>query len=308
MGDGTMMSDAARRFLDEAEPLQHQSLSDIDLEDMRSEIRAGFAPASERAIERHRIAIRQIEIAGIPCMEVMPAGGQANRTVLYHYGGGHVAGSPFEDLPITAALADHLKARIVAVDYRLAPEHPCPAAIDDGFAVYVSISQSCAPGTWAIAGESAGGNLTLSVLQRAQANGLPMPCAAALLSPWCDLGNQGDSTTNNAGRDPTLHPDHIVDAARAYAGGRDLDDPEVSPLYGNFGPEFPPVIITTGTRDLLMSQCLQLARKLREAGLSADLRVWDGLWHVFEFYDEIPESAASLREISAFLDGHFVDH
>ncbi|MGI9463335.1 MAG: alpha/beta hydrolase [Aestuariivirgaceae bacterium] len=299
-----MMSDEALQFVENAPPLQYEPLEGADIDKYRADVRAGFAPASESATERHKVVTRQVEIAGVPCMEVTPAHDQSSFTVLYHYGGGYVTGSPFEDLPITAALCDHLKARLVVTHYRLAPEHPFPAALDDALAVYQSISQSCAAGTWAIAGESAGGNLTLSVLQRAQADGLPMPVAAALMSPWCDLCNQGDSITSNADRDPTLHPEHLFEAARAYAGERELSDAGISPLYGTFGEKFPPVIITTGTRDILMSHCVRLSRVLREAGRPVDLRVWDGLWHVFEFYDELPEAAASLREIADFLDGH----
>jgi len=301
MQDHTVMSEEAQRFLDVAPPLKHDPLAATDIDKRRAGIRAEFMPASERALERHNVTTSQIEVAGVACMEVMPGGGAADRTVLYCYGGGYVTGSPFEDLPITAALADHLKARVVAVDYRLAPEHPYPAALDDAIAVYRSISTSCAPGTWAIAGESAGGNLALALLQQAQAEGLAMPAAAGLLSPWCDLGNSGDSIDSNAGRDPTLHAEFVREAALAYAGQTALKDPGVSPLYGHFGAAFPPVIITSGTRDLLMSQCVRLAGVMRQSGVSVDLRVWAGLWHVFEFYDELPEAAASLREIADHL-------
>ena len=294
----TMMSDQAQKFIDDAPPLEHEPVDPATIDKLRADTRAGFEPAARRAVARHKVQTQDIEIAGIACMEVKPEGEQTERTVLYCYGGGYVTGSPFEDLPITAALADHLKARVVAIGYRLAPEHPYPAAVDDGFAVYQSVCRSCAPGTWAIAGESAGGNLALALMQRAAAAGLAMPGAAALLSPWCDLANQGDSLSSNAGRDPTLHPDHLEDAARAYAGGRDLTDPLVSPIYGAFSDRFPPVIMTTGTRDLLMSGVVRLSRVMEQAGMSVDLRVWDGLWHVFEFYDELPEAAASLREIA----------
>ena len=128
-----------------------------------------------------------------------------------------------------------------------------------------------------------------------------MPVAAALFSPWCDLGGSGDSIQSNAGRDPTLHPGSLQDYAQAYAGQSALKDPGVSPIYGEFGKAFPPVIITSGTRDLLMSHCVRLAGVMRRSGVSVDLRVWDGLWHVFEFYDELPEAAASLKEIADHL-------
>src|SRR6056297_2154203 len=161
------------------------------------------------------------------------------------------------------------------------------------------------PGKLAVAGESAGGNLMLVTLRRAQAAGLPMPCAAALLSPWCDLTHGGESLAANDGRDPTLPFGNVDRAAKAYAGDAARDDPDISPLLGRFGPWFPPALITTGTRDLLLSPSVELARRLRAAGADVDLRIWDGLWHVFEFYDELPEAAESLAQAGAFLDRHF---
>ncbi|MDH3742648.1 MAG: alpha/beta hydrolase fold domain-containing protein, partial [Hyphomicrobiales bacterium] len=141
----TMMSDQAQKFIDDAPPLEHEPVDPATIDKLRADTRAGFEPAARRAVARHKVQTQDIEIAGIACMEVKPEGEQTERTVLYCYGGGYVTGSPFEDLPITAALADHLKARVVAIGYRLAPEHPYPAAVDDGFAVYQSVCRSCAP-------------------------------------------------------------------------------------------------------------------------------------------------------------------
>ncbi|MGI9463499.1 MAG: alpha/beta hydrolase [Aestuariivirgaceae bacterium] len=301
MHDDSLMSAEAGKFLDEAPPLQHRPLCDTDMAQLRAEIRAGFTMGAERAIARHRVEVDRTQIAGTPCLEVRPSNSATERTVLYCYGGGYVTGSPFEDLPVSAALADHLKARVVAVDYRLAPEHPYPAAVEDGFAVFRALATSCSPGSWAIAGESAGGNLALALVQRACSHGLSLPSAVALLSPWCDLSNAGDSITANAGRDPTLHPEFLGDAARAYAGARDRSDPDVSPLHGRFDAAFPPTIITSGTRDLLLSQCVRLARTMRGAGVPVELCIWDGLWHVFEFYDQLPEAHQSLAHVAGCL-------
>jgi acetyl esterase/lipase len=302
MAGKAMMSEAAARFLREATPSDNPDLSTADMTKVRADIRAGFEPAALRALERHRVTTRPVEVGGVPCLELTPEEGGTKRTVLYCYGGGYVTGSPFEDLPVSAALADHLDARIIAVDYRLAPEHPFPAAVEDGRAVYRHVSKTCAPGTWALAGESAGGNLALGLLQWAYVEGLDLPAGLAMCSPWCDLENGGDSIDFNAGRDPTLDRDFLRHAAAVYAADAALDDPGVSPINGVLASDMPAAFITTGTRDLLMSQCIRLHRLMCDAGMDADLRVWDGLWHVFEFYDELPEAAASLREIAEFLD------
>jgi acetyl esterase/lipase len=153
-----------------------------------------------------------------------------------------------------------------------------------------------------VSGESAGGNQVLGLLQFARDHGLVLPRCAALFSPWCDLANQGDSHIFNDGRDPTLDNAWVDIAAAWHAGGTPLDDPGLSPIHGEMRG-LPPCIITTGSRDLLMSQCLRLAQKLRAAGVECDLRVWDGLWHVFEFYP-IPEAELSIAEVADFIRRH----
>jgi len=154
---------------------------------------------------------------------------------------------------------------------------------------------------FALLGESAGGNFALTLTLRAQRQGLRVPDALALLSPWCDLSNSGDSLTANNGRDPTLALENVVAAAAHYAGNNDVSNPDISPINGEFARGFPPTIITTGTRDLLQSQAIRLASVLHESDAMVDLRVWDGLWHVFEFDDRLPEAIKSLNQVADFL-------
>lgn len=296
------LSAEARAFLQQTvEPLPPFTPERAAL--YREAAEAEFLPRANRAVAKHGVEVNEIEIAGVPCLEILPPNREEGRTLFYGYGGGYISGSAREDLIVSVPLGVHARARVVAVDYRRAPEHPWPAAPDDAEAVYRVL---CAgPGKLAVAGESAGGNLMLVTLRRAQAAGLPMPCAAALLSPWCDLTHGGDSLAANDGRDPTLPFGYVDGAAKAYAGEAARDDPDISPLLGRFGPWFPPALITTGTRDLLLSPSVELARRLRAAGADVDLRIWDGLWHVFEFYDELPEAAESLAQAGAFLDRRF---
>jgi len=131
-----------------------------------------------------------------------------------------------------------------------------------------------------------------------------MPSAAALLSPWCDLTGRGDSLSSNDGRDPTLTAEYDRVASSFYAGENDRLNPDISPVYGDYGPGLPPTIITSGTRDLLLSHAIRAGRVLRDAGAKVDIRIWDDLWHVFEFDDRVPEAAQSISGIAEFLFAH----
>jgi epsilon-lactone hydrolase len=153
-----------------------------------------------------------------------------------------------------------------------------------------------------LSGESAGGNQALGLMQRVQQQGLEMPACAVLFSPWRDLSHQGDSHINNDKRDPTLTTAWVKAAADLHANGNVLDDPGISPIYGEMNG-LPPMIVTTGSCELLLSDSLRLAQQLRAAGVECDLRVWEGMWHVFEYYP-IPKVKASLKEVAEFMIAH----
>ncbi len=270
---------------------------------LREETRAAYRVGCEAMRDRYVASAEDGEIGGVRVQELRPKARspEGEAALLYLFGGGFVLGSPFEDLRISAPLAHHLGRPVFAPHYRLAPEHPFPAALDDVWAVYRALVDRFGADKLALAGESAGGNLALALLQRAQTEAAPLPAAAALLSPAADLAGGGDSLEVNAERDPTLTPAAVRACTELYTGGHPADDPLVSPLRGAYGAGFPPTLITTGTRDLFLSQAVRLHRVLRQAGAESRLNVWDGLWHVFEFYPEIPEAGQSLEEIAAFL-------
>ncbi len=225
-----------------------------------------------------------------------------NRAAVFFFGGAYVVGSPYADLPIAGRLAARLGIRVYAPFYRRAPEHPCPAAIDDGFAVYEALLDTMSANRIVVAGESAGGNLTLAVVLRAQQQGIPLPAATALLSPWCDLTPSGESQRQAAGFDPSMDYEcHLKEPAALYAGAYDQKDPVVSPLYADYSSDFPPTIITTGTREGFLSDCARLSTKMRQAGIDVRLHVWEGMWHSFEWYYDVPEADQSLDEIAVFL-------
>ena len=188
------------------------------------------------------------------------------------------------------------------VDYRLSPEHPYPEPQRDMRRVYPELLAQYGASRLVVSGESAGGNQALGLLQHILEQQLEMPSCAVLLSPWCDLSNSGDSHVFNYDRDPTLNNAYVDNASSLHANGHPLDDPGISPLYGDMHG-LPPCMITSGSRDLLLSQCLRLAQKLRAAGVDCDLRVSEGMWHVFEFYP-VPEARESIREIVKFIEAH----
>ena len=274
------------------------------LEAYRTAVRDGFAPQIEVAIEAFDGDIEMIEIAGIRCRQLTPPGwnSQQGHCILYAYGGGYVSGSTSEDQLITAPLAQQSGRRIIMVEYRLSPEYPYPLPQQDMRQVYSALLDQYGSARLVVSGESAGGNQVLSLMQDARDSGLALPRCAVLFSPWCDLANQGDSHIFNDTRDPTLNNDWVDVAASWHAGDCALDDPGLSPIHGDMRG-LPPCIITTGSRDLLLSQCLRLAARLRAAGVECDLRVWDGLWHVFEFYP-ITEARLSIAEIAEFIRVH----
>ena len=268
------------------------------VEALRAEYREGFRPGCEATIAEFDARLTEVEVAGVPCLETT-VGEPGDGAVLYLFGGGFVLGGPFEDVRFSAPLAAGLGLRVVAPYYPLAPEHPFPAAVDAATAVWRELLDTWPADRLVIAGESAGGNLALNALLDARGAGLPAPAACALFSPWSDLTTTGHSFEVDA--DPTLTTAEVGAFAAAYAGDAPLDDPRVSPLHADFGAWLPPTILTTGTRDLFLSLHARLATRFREAGVDLDLRVWEGMWHVFEFYREVPEARASMDEAVAFL-------
>ncbi|MEM8881487.1 MAG: alpha/beta hydrolase [Pseudomonadota bacterium] len=273
----------------------------LPIAEIRNRTRADCTPASKAALERTGVTLSEREIECVRCMVIDPPALKSNREIVYLFGGGFCQGSPFEDLPISAHLAAKTGARVIAPSYPLAPEHPYPAALD-ALTPLVSAILEDTPSA-CLCGESAGGTLALASVLRLKAGGLPHPRALALMSPAVDLLNSGDSGA--ADRDPFLREaDTGTYMSNYIPRGTDPTDPGLSPIYGTFDEDFPPVMVTTGTRDNLLSGCVRLDRVLRDAGAGCTLRVWEGMWHVFEFYADIPEAQASLSDIAEFLTMH----
>ncbi|MDA9308635.1 alpha/beta hydrolase [Amylibacter sp.] len=267
---------------------------------IRSKAKTNAIPALKRILKSTNVTTKNITINEVSCLEVNPPKIEVPWNIIYGFGGGFVQGSPNEDLTIAAPLSAKIGAKVIIPDYRLAPENPWPAAVDDSFKVYQAICKK----PFGIVGESAGGNIALALMLRAKKAGLPLPSASALLSPFCDLDVSNDSQTFNNGRDPSLTIQNSKAAVRLYAGNNDISNPDISPINGTYDSSFPPCLITTGTRDLLLSLSVRLASVLRDSGVDVDLQVWEGLWHVFEWYDQIPEADQSISNIAKFLEKH----
>src|SRR6185369_13535666 len=259
--------------------------------------------------QRFSVVVIEKRIAGVRCYEVTPRGIPArnrNRLLVTVHGGGYVYG-PGEAGNLEAiTMAGFARMRVLSIDYRMPPDWPYPAAMDDAMAVWKEVVRGVRPARIGLFGSSTGGGMTLLMVQRAKAEGLPLPAAIAPGTPWSDLSKTGDSYFTNEAVDNELggYEPLLSAAARLYANGVDLKDPRLSPVYGDF-TGFPPTILTTGTRDLFLSNTVRVHRKLREAGVDARLEVYEGQSHGQYIPDpSAPETQEAFGEITRFFDTH----
>lgn len=230
------------------------------------------------------------------------------RLIVYAHGGAYTLGRPEDQIASVAAAAHFTRTRVLAIRYPLAWQKPHPAARDRLVAVYSELLKTYNPQHVAMSGDSAGGGLVMSAVLKIRDDGLPMPAVLGLLSPWADVSKTGDSITGNSGRDPVIDYDkNLALSAKLYASGKDLRDPSVSPLYGDFSRGFPPSYISTGTRDLFLSHAARLQRKLTDAGVTNSLFVYEGMWHVFQMVPDpaLPEAKRAWRDFADFLNRHW---
>jgi acetyl esterase/lipase len=237
--------------------------------------------------------------------EWVQSGGIPAGIMLYLHGGGYVACSAKTHRPITGAYANR-GLKIFAADYRLAPEHPFPAAVDDALAAYRGLLDSgIAPESLAIGGDSAGGGLALATLLAAKSAGLPMPSCAVMFSPWTDLAITGATAQTNLKRDPMLHGKTLPDGAAFYLNGADAKNPLASPLYGDLSG-LPPLYIAVGEAEILRDDSTRLAARATAAGVAVSLKIWEGMPHVWQLFQILlPEARAAMDEAANFAKAHF---
>lgn len=259
--------------------------------------------------ERLGVSLEPVTLGGVPAFILTPkeiAPENRNRVFLHFHGGGYVLNPGEAGTREGTLMAGFGRGKTISVDYRTAPEHPYPAALDDCVAVYRELLKSVPAKNIGVVGTSTGGGLAMALVLRAKQEGLPLPGAIAPGSPWSDLTKTGDTFYTNELVDnfQVSYDGWLADAAKVYAGGRDLKDPMLSPIYGDLAG-FPPAILTSGTRDLFLSLTVRTHRKLRQAGVVAELQVFEAISHAqYSTNASAPETKEAFEEIARFFDQH----
>ena len=274
------------------------------LEDMRAGMEAGSFPATEAA------TVTPVDANGVPGEWVTVAESDPNRRLLYVHGGGYVIGSPTTHRRLCEDIAKAGGCAVLNLDYRLAPEHPYPAAVEDAIEGLKFIqsngpdSAGDAESTF-VAGDSAGGGLTLATLLSARAQGIALPNAAIGISAWTDLAITGDSIQTRAKADPLITDVSMVDnMATAYLGETEATDALASPLYADYAG-LPPLLLQVGDAEVLLNDTTRVTEKARDAGVDVTEEVWDEMFHVWHaFAPMLPEGQAAIDRIGEFINQH----
>jgi acetyl esterase/lipase len=260
-------------------------------------------PASEAAAP-DGVTVESVTVAGRPAERITAAGAAPDGVVLYLHGGGYCIGSIGSHRGVAGRLALASGCQVVTLDYRLAPEHPFPAAVEDATAAYRELlAGGTAPSRMAIAGDSAGGGLTISSLLALRTEGTPLPAAAVCLSPWLDLTQSSPAYDRLGDLDPMVDKDGLDLLADAYVGTGDRRAELISPLFAEDLSGLPPVMIEVGTAEVLLDDSVQFAERLRAAGGEVILTVWPEMIHVFQMFAGLlePEADQSIASVGAFL-------
>jgi monoterpene epsilon-lactone hydrolase len=248
--------------------------------------------------------VERSELGGITTEWIVAPGASKRHAVLHLHGGGYVMGSCGSHRGFSGWVSASVGVQVVLPEYRVAPEHPYPAALDDAVAAYRGLlARGFSPGELAILGDSAGGGLALATLQALRDAKVPLPAAGVLLSPWLDLSGSGETMTTRAGIDPWLDPTLLVPFGKLYRGELEATDPRVSPLFGEVGG-LPPLLVQVGDHEILLSDSTRLAERAKEAGTELVLEVAPELWHVYQlFAPMLPDANEALARVGAFVRG-----
>ena len=243
-----------------------------------------------------------LKAGGVAALRVTRPESRDHHHVLYLHGGGYVAGSVSHYRDFLWRIATATRSHVLCPDYRLAPEHPFPAAVDDAFTAYRwLLADGADPRHIVMMGDSAGGGLVLATLLRLRDEGIALPAAAVMLSPWTDLAMSGGSLQFNAQADPALSPERVRYAAELYLAGADPRNPYASPLYGD-PTGLPKSLIQVGSDEIQLDDSVRMADKMRAAGCEVDLQIWTRMPHAWQlFAGYLPESKRAIEQIGAFV-------
>lgn len=248
------------------------------------------------------IKVETIEADGIQAEWLSPLNANPANAILYFHGGGYVTGSIADHRMMCGLLAEATNTKVLIPEYRLAPEHPFPAAVDDALAVYHwLIKQGFSAGKIILAGDSAGGGLSLATALALKDKSESLPAAILCMSPWADLTLKGASHTTKSKAEVILKTDVLREWSLCYTHETNLSNPLVSPAFGDYHG-FPPIFIQVGGDEILLDDSFMVAEKARSAGVDVTLNVWDGMWHVWQALGNmIPENKKTFEEISQFV-------
>ena len=267
--------------------------------------RAWLTLASSLNLVSRAASVSKLDIDAMSAICVRPKRSDPDRTILYLHGGGYCTGSWRTQKGLISQLAVDARAVAYVPHYRLAPEHPHPAALDDALRAYRWVlDEGASPDRLSIAGDSAGGGLALALALAIRDSDLAAPASLVLVSPWLDLRGDTPSLTKNEKVDPMLRPAWSRRCAAAYLAGRDPEDPACSPLYARH-EGLPPVLIQTGTDEIIVDDSIRFAERAREAGVDVTLQVFEGLWHEFQIHAGLlREADQAIEQIAQFLHAH----
>jgi acetyl esterase/lipase len=243
-----------------------------------------------------------VNAGGVPAEWIVAPGAADDRVLLYLHGGGYVMGSINTHREMVARLSKSSGARALVLDYRLAPENPCPAAVDDATAAYRwLLSQGIKSSRIVIAGDSAGGGLTLATLVALRDAKVPLPAAGVCISPWTDMEGSGASMTTRAKVDPLVQKDMLVNMAKLYLGGNDPKSPLAAPLYADMRG-LPPLLIHVGDAEVLLDDSTRVAERAKAVGVKVNLEIWPEMPHVWHlFAPMLPEGQQAIEKIGQFV-------
>ena len=265
--------------------------------------RAGFEDGYRSMPVPDEVTFTPVDAGGVPAEWVTPSEVEGNRAIVYLHGGGYVVGSLNTHRHVVSRLALDAKARLLNVDYRLAPENPYPAALDDAMVAWRwHLANGGEAAHTAISGDSAGGGLTIALCMRLRDEGMALPACAAPISPWTDLTFSGDSMIERAERDPLLAgADALSGMVMAYSASVDATNPYVSPVFGTFD-NLPPMMIQVGTEEVLYDDSTRVVKAIENANGSVEFRPWQDMMHVWHLLAGVaPEAEEGIAELAGFI-------